>query len=153
MFSRTRKRKTTQPGGLFFGYGSRLCRCHRGMRPTSVARWVTSPTAAGGGRKEGAVSAAVGKCLAHFAARRHCRAPQTGRYAEPFFVNVRHKDNKTSPADPTIKSTENNLFSVLFLCFKFFGWFALGLEMMSKRRLLICNFSVVGHKGRTANAV
>ena len=50
----------------------------RVMRPASVARWVTSPTAASGGRREGAVSAAVGERLAHFVARRHCRAPQTG---------------------------------------------------------------------------
>ena len=83
---RARKENTTQQGGVFFSYLRRQNQCCalRVMRPTSVARWVASPSAASGRRSEGAVSAAVGKHLAHFAARRCRRAPQTGRYAEPF---------------------------------------------------------------------
>ena len=36
-----------------------------------------------------------------FDRRRKYRAPQTGRYAEPHFTNVRHKDNKSRPASAT----------------------------------------------------
>ena len=40
-------------GVFFFGYGSMLRICHLCvMRPTSVARWGSEPTAAGGGNRE-----------------------------------------------------------------------------------------------------
>ena len=47
------------------------------MSLTSVFGLVASPTAAGGGSREGAASAAVGKKQACFVRRSFCRAPQT----------------------------------------------------------------------------
>ena len=43
------KEKPIHSDGFFFGYGSRLCLCHRVMRSASVARWVSEGSAAGGG--------------------------------------------------------------------------------------------------------
>jgi hypothetical protein len=44
------KENTTQTGGVFFGYDSMLRSYHlRGVRPTSVARWVSEGSAASGG--------------------------------------------------------------------------------------------------------
>ena len=47
------------------------------MSLTSVFGMVASPTAASGGSREGAASAAVGKKRASFVRRSFCRAPQT----------------------------------------------------------------------------
>ena len=89
----------------------------------SVAKEVAkSPSAAGGRRSEGAVCAAVGKCLAHFVARRHCRAPQTFMVIMNYFElysagnNRWFESNKGSHFSPE-NVTFSGLFHVIFACF------------------------------------
>ena len=66
------------------------------MRPASVARWGSEPTAAGGGVKGGERVAGVGEGRRRTAAKDIRRGPQQGRYAEPILVNLRHKGNTES---------------------------------------------------------
>ena len=76
-----------------------------------------------------------------FDRRRKYRAPQTGRYAEPFLVNVRHKDNKSSPASATNnanrfryrrKKSSNHNGYWIFLS-HFFKWNS--IDILSQKRL------------------
>ena len=73
--------------GFLFGYDSMLRSYHlRVMSPTSVARWVSEPTAAGGGRRE---ASAVQRSVSDAAALSARRAPGTAnRAAEPTRRNL-----------------------------------------------------------------
>ena len=99
---------------FFYGYGSMLRNCHPGYENDERSSLGERPDRRQWREEGGERVAGVGEGRRRSVAKDIRRALQQGRYAEPFLVNVRHNDNKSSPASATMKTTA---FAVVFLYF------------------------------------
>ena len=72
------------------------------MRPTSVARWGSDPTAAGGGRRE---ASAVQRSVSDAAALSARRAPGTANRAAP----IQRKSPKKASDESSLRNHKESL--------------------------------------------